>query len=173
VSAVHPEVAGQLAAAARGQLLAGWAPALAAVLGLAALGAWAGPAAGAGGDGGAAALAVAGAGVLLGAAPGLLGRTLLAPRRLAGLLPLPDLALALRMLLAAHLVLCTLAVLPALLGFAQLLLGGATATHLALCAVSLVDLALLLPTRERFAARVRTVLSGPAAARKAPAGGAP
>ena len=87
-----------------------------------------------------------------------LDRAILTPARLAGLVVIPDSALARRHLLAAHLALWSLAQVPALLGFAQLFLDGALRTHLMLCAVSLALLALLMPTRARIAARLEAVL---------------
>jgi len=87
-------------------------------------------------------------------------RALITPKRMAALIPIPDHALAQRHLLAGHLVLWSFAVLPALFGFAQLLLDGALGTHLALCAVSLAILALLMPTRARITARMAAVLAG-------------
>ena len=73
-------------------------------------------------------------------------------------MPVPDHALVQRHLLAGHLVLWSFAEVPALFGFAQLLLDGALGTHLALCAVSLAILALLMPTRARIATRMEAVL---------------
>jgi hypothetical protein len=85
-------------------------------------------------------------------------RAIITPERMAALIPVPEQALVQRHLLAGHLVLWSFAVLPALFGFAQLLFDGALGTHLALCAVSLVTLALLMPTRTRIAARLEAVL---------------
>jgi len=87
-----------------------------------------------------------------------LDRALLAPARLAGLVTIPDGELAKRHLLAAHLALWSLAVLPALLGFAQLLLDGTLAAHLRLCALSLATLAVLMPTQKRIGARLEAML---------------
>lgn len=84
-------------------------------------------------------------------------RWVITPARMAALIPVFDYALVQRHLLAGHLVLWSLAELPALLGFAQLFLDGALGTHLALCATSLVLLALLMPTRARIAARMEAV----------------
>lgn len=85
-------------------------------------------------------------------------QTVIAPKRLAALISLPDQALTRRHLLAGHLILWSFAELPALFGFAQLLLDGALGTHLALCAVSLIILAMLMPTRKRVATRLAAVI---------------
>ena len=85
-------------------------------------------------------------------------RAIITPARMAALLPVPDQTLLRRHLLAGHLALWSLATLPALFGFALLLLDGGLAAHLLLCAVSLATLALLMPTRGRIAARVAAVL---------------
>lgn len=133
-----------------------WSLLLAAVLALAGLGGLAAPAAAP--QDGASAGPLGAAAVVLGLTCALatlwLDRRILAPHRIALLLQVPDLALARRHLLAGHLALWALAAVPALLGFAQLLLDGRLAAHLALCAVSLAVLALLLPTRARVGARL-------------------
>lgn len=85
-------------------------------------------------------------------------RKVITARRMADLIAVPDHALVLRHLLAGHLVLWSFAEVPALFGFAQLLLDGSLGVHLALCAASLTLLALLMPTRARIAARMETVL---------------
>lgn len=97
-------------------------------------------------------------GVLCALATLLVDRAVITPRRMAALIPVPDHALLQRHLLGGHLVLWTLALLPAVFGFAQLLLAGTLVAHLALCALSLIVLALLLPTRARVAARMEAVL---------------
>lgn len=99
------------------------------------------------------ALGVLSAGVTL-----LIDRAVITPKRMAAIITVPDLALIQRHLLAGHLVLWSFAQLPALFGFAQLLLDGSLGAHLALCAVSLAILALLMPTRARIAARMEAVL---------------
>lgn len=104
------------------------------------------------------AAAIAALGVLCGAATLALDRAILSPGRVAARIPFPDSALAQRYLLAGHLALWSLALLPAMLGFAQLLFDGQLATHLALCAVSAGILALLMPSRSRISARVAAVL---------------
>ncbi len=85
-------------------------------------------------------------------------RRVITPERMAVLIPAPDHALLQRHLLAGYLVLWSLAVLPALIGFAQLLFDGDLRTHLALCAVSLAILALLMPTQARIVTRMEAVL---------------
>ena len=85
-------------------------------------------------------------------------RKVITAKRMAALVPVPDHALVLRHLLAGHLVLWSFAEVPALFGFAQLLLGGSLGIHLALCAASLSLLALLMPTRARITGRMETVL---------------
>jgi len=85
-------------------------------------------------------------------------RAVITTERLAALIPVFDFALVQRHLLAGHLVLWSLAQLPALFGFAQLLLDGSLEIHLALCAFSLATLALLMPSRARIAARLEAVL---------------
>jgi hypothetical protein len=127
---------------------------LASTLALAGMGALAAPAGLAAGPGGATpiAIGIAVIGALCALAVPLLARVLLAPSRIAHRLPAPDLALARRYLLAGHLALWSFSTLPALLGFAQLLLGGAPATHLGLCALSLLALAWLMPTKRRVGA---------------------
>ena len=77
---------------------------------------------------------------------------------MAAVITVPDQALVQRHLLAGHLVLWSFAQLPALFGFAQLLLDGSLGAHLALCAVSLAILALLMPTRARIRTRMEAVL---------------
>ena len=76
---------------------------------------------------------------------------------MAALIPSPTRARQ-RHLLAGHLALWSFAELPALFGFAQLLLDGSLGAHLALCAVSLAILALLMPTRARITTRMEAVL---------------
>ena len=102
--------------------------------------------------------AITALGVLCAAATIWLDRAFFRPARIVGLVPIPDNALAQRHLLAGHLALWSLAELPALLGFAQLLLDGPLSTHLALCAVSLATLALLMPTRARVTTRLAAAL---------------
>jgi len=104
------------------------------------------------------AAAIAAFGALVAAATLWLDRRLLAPSRIARVLPVPDPALARRHLLVGHLALWSLAEVPALLGFAQVLLDGTLGAHLALCATSLVLLALLLPTRARITSRMEALL---------------
>ena len=103
-------------------------------------------------------LALAALGVASAVATIWVDRAIVTPERMAALIPVPDHALARRHLLAGHLALWSLAELPALFGFAQLLLDGSLATHLMLCAVSLTTLAVLMPTRARVAARMAAVL---------------
>jgi hypothetical protein len=98
-------------------------------------------------------LGVLSAGVTL-----LIDRAVITPKRMAAVITIPDQALIQRHLLAGHLVLWSFAQLPALFGFAQLLLDGLLGAHLALCAVSLAVLALLMPTRARIRARMEAVL---------------
>ena len=102
-------------------------------------------------------------GVLSAVATILIDRAIITPKRMAALITVPDLALVQRHLLAGHLVLWSFAQLPALFGFAQLLLDGSLGAHLALCAVSLAILALLMPTRTRIATRMEAVLVAPPA----------
>ncbi len=106
------------------------------------------------------ALAIAALGALCAVAAIWLDRAILTPERIASVVAIPDLSFAQRHLLAGHLALWSIAELPAVLGFAQLLLDGTLATHLALCAASLTVLALLMPTRARIAARLEAVLAG-------------
>jgi len=106
------------------------------------------------------AAALSALGVLCAGATIWLDRAILAPGRVGGLSPIPDGELARRHLLAGHLALWSLAILPALLGFAQLLLGGTLAALLALCALSLAILAVLMPTRTRIGTRLEAMLSG-------------
>ena len=135
-----------------------WAFMLAAALAWAGLGLFAAPAGTPSGAPTPFTAAIAALGVLCAAAAVWIDRAVLTPGRIAGLVPLPDLALARRHLLAGHLALWSIAELPALFGFAQLLLDGPLGTHLALCAVSLAILALLMPTRARVTARLEAVL---------------
>lgn len=90
-----------------------------------------------------------------------LDRLVLSPEQISTRLPIPDPDLLRRHLLAGHMALWSLAVLPALLGFALVLLGGPPRTHLALCALSLGVLARLMPTRRRIAQRFEAVLDRP------------
>jgi L-asparagine transporter-like permease len=105
---------------------------------------------------GAAALALLGA--LAGVAVVLLDRQLLGPRRFAEQVGGADASHAVRHLLLAHLVLWSLAEIPAILGLAQVLLDGNPRWHLALCGISLGILAYLMPTRARVNARLEAVL---------------
>jgi len=93
----------------------------------------------------------------------VIDRAVITPRRMAALITVPDEALIQRHLLAGHLVLWSFAVLPALFGFAQLLLDGALSAHLALCAASLAILAILMPTQARITTRIAAVLAAPTA----------
>jgi len=97
-------------------------------------------------------------GVLSAGATLLIDRAVITPKRMAALITVPDHALVQRHLLAGHLVLWSFAQLPALFGFAQLLLDGSLGAHLGLCAVSLAVLALLMPTRARIRTRMEAVL---------------
>jgi len=97
-------------------------------------------------------------GVLSAVATLWIDRAVITPRRMAALITVPDQALVQRHLLAGHLVLWSFAVLPALFGFAQLLLDGKVGTHLALSALSLVILARLMPTRKRITTRLEAVI---------------
>jgi hypothetical protein len=97
-------------------------------------------------------------GVLCAVATLWIDRSVITPERMAAVIPVPDLALAQRHILGGHLVLWSLAVLPGILGLAQLLLDGPLWLHLALCALSLGVLALLMPTRARIATRLKAVL---------------
>lgn len=90
-------------------------------------------------------------------------RAVITAERMAAVIPVFDYALVQRHLLAGHLVLWSLAELPALFGFAQLLLDGSLVLHLALCAVSLAVLAFLMPTRARITTRMAAVLAATAA----------
>ena len=139
-----------------------WGATLGAGLACAGLGALASPvfSASAGGETASppAATAIATLGLLCGAATLALDRALLSPGRIAARVPAPDGALAERYLLVGHLALWSLALLPGLLGFAQLLLDGRLGTHLALCGVSLAALAVLMPSRARIGARVAAAL---------------
>jgi hypothetical protein len=97
-------------------------------------------------------------GVLSAGATLLIDRAVITPKRMAAVITVPDQALIQRHLLAGHLVLWSFAQLPALFGFAQLLLDGSLGPHLALCAVSLAILAQLMPTRARIMTRMEAVL---------------
>jgi hypothetical protein len=140
-----------------------WAAMLAAILGCAGLGVLASPVPSPPVEATTppAAVVVAALGALCAAAVVLLDRAILAPGQVAARVPLPDPDLALRYLLAGHLALWSLAGLPAIFGFANLLLGGPRRTLLALCAISLGILALLAPTERRIRTRVETALKSP------------
>ena len=97
-------------------------------------------------------------GVLSAAATLLIDRGVMTPKRMAAVITLPDQELIQRHLFAGHLVLWSFAQLPALFGFAQLLLDGSLGAHLALCAISLAILTLLMPTRARIRTRMEAVL---------------
>jgi hypothetical protein len=127
---------------------------LAATLGLTGIGWLAAPAglAASAGDAPPIAIGIAVLGALCALAVPILARKLLAPAQISRQLPAADLALARRYLLAGHLALWSFSTLPAILGLAQLLLDGAPATHLALCALSLLALAWLMPTARRVGA---------------------
>jgi hypothetical protein len=156
---VRPDVERRLSSALPA-LRSAWSLMLAANLAFAGLGALASPVAIAPRDASLSPLAAvfAALAVLCAGATIWLDRAVLAPGRLAGLSSIPDPALAQRHLLAGHLALWSIAVLPALLGFAQLLLDGTPGTHLALCALSLLILAALMPTRSRIGARLEAML---------------
>jgi hypothetical protein len=159
---VHPELKRRVRAALP-RLRLWWAAMLAASLACAGLGVLASPVLTPWGEapGPPAAVAVAVLGVLSAAAVLLLDRALLAPGQVAARVPHPDPDLALRYLLAAHLALWSLATLPAILGFAHLLLGGSLRTNQALCALSLGTLALLAPMQGRIATRVGAAIRPP------------
>jgi len=97
-------------------------------------------------------------GVLSAVATIWIDRAVITPGRMAAIIAVPDQTLVQRHLLAGQLILWSFAELPALFGFAQLLLDGALGTHLALCAASLAILAILMPTRARITARMAAVL---------------
>jgi hypothetical protein len=141
-------------------MLVAWAAMLVATLAFAAMGSFAAPAGTPADAGGPkpAATAVAALGLICALTPLPLDRVILAPAKIAARIPLPDLALTLRHLLAGHLALWSLAELPAILGLSQLMLGGALPAHLALCALALANLGLLMPTQARIGARVDAVM---------------
>lgn len=142
----------------RAGLLVPWSAMLLSSLGLAGLGRLAVPAGDPATATPALASVVAALALIPVAAVLALDRLLLAPRRVAQRVALPDRTLAQRYLAAAHLALWALAELPAILGFAHLLLGGALSTHLALCAVSLALLAYLMPTGRRISGALDAVV---------------
>jgi hypothetical protein len=157
---VAGRTAARQAGRARAGLLLPWAAMLLSGLALAGLGRLAVPAGGSATGGPAPALAssVAALGALCVVAVLALDRALLAPERVAQRVLVPDRSLAERYLTAAHLTLWSLAELPAILGFAHLLLGGTLRVHLALCGLSLGLLALLMPTAKRIGARLERTL---------------
>ena len=161
---MHPETERYLPAALR-PLRVSWSLMLAASLAWAVLGLFASPVASLAESAAGPALrvALAALGFVCALATIVIELAIITPRRMAALIPAPEQELVQRHLLAGHLVLWSFAVLPAFFGFAQLLLGGAPGTHLALAASSLALLALLLPTRSRIATRVAAVLAVPAA----------
>lgn len=114
--------------------------------------------------------ALAGLGLICSGTVPFLRRRVLTPARIAAALPSPDSELALRHLLAGSLVLWTIAEVPAILGFAQILVGGNARTHLLLCGVSMGILAWLMPVRAKIAAQSAAVVAAVRAreARKAP-----
>lgn len=135
-----------------------WAGSCLAVLGLVALGSRA--AAGRTPAGEACTVAsalLAAAGVACGIAVLLLDARVLSPARVAAASP-PEPSAVLRVLLAGHLALWSISVVPAILGLAQLAAGGSLRTHLLLGGISLGALAFLMPTRARIAARVGAAL---------------
>lgn len=154
VNDLHPAIERSIRGA-RTRFFIPWAAMVVAVLVLAGLGATV-----PGGAGAAAvpwalvAAATACAAVML-----ALDRRLLAPAAFASRVPAHDVELALRHLLAAHLVLWSLVAVLPLLGFAQLFLGGRPAFHLLLCGMALVILARLMPTYGRLAARIAPVVA--------------
>lgn len=156
---MRPDIERQLRSALR-PLRVSWAFMVAASLGWAGLGVLASPVVSPSGTTTATPLttALAVLGVICALATLWIDRAVITAKRMAALIPDPDHALLQRHLLAGHLVLWSLAVLPALFGFAQLLLDGDLRIHLALCAVSLGVLALLMPTQARITARVAAVL---------------
>jgi len=167
VRQTHPDIARRMRAA-RSLMLLAWAAMLGASLAFAALGSFATPAGTPADAGGppAASSAIAALGLICALAPLPLNRAILSPAKIAARIPLPDLTLTLRHLLAGQLALWSLAELPAILGFSQLLLGGALSTHLALCSLALANLALLLPTENRIRTRVDAVLHSSAFVRE-------
>lgn len=145
---------GRPAASALPLMRLGWSLMIAASLGCAALGWLASPATPAQASHTPLTRALTGLAALIAVGTLWLDRTILSPKQIAARLPVPDLALAQRHLLAGHAALWSLAVLPSLLGLALALLDGPRSTHLALGAVSLGVLARLMPTRRRIEARL-------------------
>jgi hypothetical protein len=82
----------------------------------------------------------------------------LAPLGMAARLPAPDPEALMRHLFAGHLVLWSAAVVPAIVGIAQILAGGDARLHLLLCAASIMVLGYLLPARSKLTELAKTTL---------------
>jgi len=80
-----------------------------------------------------------------------LRQQVLAPLGIAARLPAPDAEAVVRHLFAGYLVLWSAAVVPSIIGIAQILAGGDARMHLLLCAASVLVLAYLMPTRSKLA----------------------
>jgi len=85
-------------------------------------------------------------------------RQVLAPLGMAARLPAPDPEALLRHLFAGHLVLWSAAVVPAIIGIAQILAGGDARMHLLLCSAALMVLGYLLPSRSKLGGLATTTL---------------
>ena len=81
-----------------------------------------------------------------------LRQQVLTPIGIAARLPAPDTAAVVRHLLAGYLVLWSAAVVPAIIGIAQVLAGGDFRMHLLLCGASVMVLGYLMPTRSKLTA---------------------
>ncbi len=88
-----------------------------------------------------------------------LRRQVLSPAGLAARLPAPDAAAVVRHMLAGYLVLWSAAIVPSIIGIAQVLAGGDARMHLLLCGASVWVLAYLMPARSRLAALAEAALS--------------
>jgi len=157
---VHREIARLLDERLRRLQLA-WGATVLGVLAFAALGAWLswGQGFGPPGPRSGRAAVVAGFGLALALGVIALDRRFHASGRLAARAghPLPEHVL--RPLTVSHLVLWSLAEVPAILGLVQLALGGSLRTLLLLCGVTLGVLAFLMPSRGRVLGLVEDALS--------------
>jgi len=73
------------------------------------------------------------------------------PLGIAARIPAADAAAVVRHLLAGYLVLWSAALVPGIIGIAQILAGGDERLHLLLCAAALLVLVYLMPVRSKLA----------------------
>jgi hypothetical protein len=81
------------------------------------------------------------------------------PMGIAARLPAADAAAVVRHLFAGYLVLWSTALVPPIIGIAQILAGGDARMHLLLCAAALMVLVYLMPVQSKLAAQAGVALA--------------